>query len=1542
MRNFKILSVIFTFFCVGTLIAITNFSPYNVWINSKISAITPQSCPQNWTFDALSDFENLKFAQDGNTQSLTNVILDEKYQELPMAAIGRVSTFSSPSMGIVNAGTLTYDAKEPNHGGGDRFIMPAIGQFEFQNSKFNIFNILASGLTHTKDTSLVVTGDTGLDVVRLDGCLKWSFPKKIQKQDNLPTIWRFIATDSAGETRTLDIQEGLKTTLISTRKIQQWLNLYNQLKQPALAVAEKPKETEIEEIDSHDDHIEKNTDKSIKTRILAWGVNDAGQLGNGLKAQRTLTSLWATEVEKILQPDFNIIDIDGGVYSTCLLRSDKTIWCWGGGNTHNQNSAPPAVQKVKGLPPMQSLEMGSGYTNCGKADNGGIWCWERQGRNARKIEYNAWTKSEANQAEYQKLRESFVDFYPGMKDACAVTKEGKLWCWGTAYSNDGDIYASTQKIKKLFPIEVPLEKSVNSVNVGFRQTCAILEDQSGWCWSNRVKPEPIRLFANDEKTLQVFSSWNDGCALKEDGTVWCWPTLEGGHRRKNSIDLKQINVSEKIPLTTVQKLENQGNTLFCALRKDTSIWCWGNTGGNPEHIDAKTVAQIKGPNGICNAEKVDNISTGAWSGYAIIKADNDYFKQLESADRSLEVFSSIQAGNFSKAKSILSSNPCLSANSVLAENALLTAIKRQETDIVKRLIDAGVDLELPHIENNTALLFASSVFTDVNSEIIRMLVDAGADINAVGVHSSTVLTNLQGRPKNKEAVEIVLNALQKKTQRTFYSHPPRSLSLNELKTEGKGCQSGQIVFSKAGEHSVDIPAECKRALVKVWGAGGGGNRGGTGGFTVDIINLSKQMKIEAIVGGAGKAGVRGEKGEGGFNGGGDGGEGGVQPDYAWGSGGGGGGRSEIIINQKPVVIAGGGGGQGRESYSIPGGGQNTKGFVDDYFTYVSKSVFSSSKTNKGQPGANGTGGAAGSKNHNSGCTEATPGSSKNGGEGARVLDGNACGAAGGGGGGAGYGGGGGGGRDSGGAGGGGAGLASDNGISIWGGMLEPANTEDTDYVSPNGNAQQDGLIVISWPAPEPKQLVQHLTKILPYQMEHRFDVYETKKENKVVKEYTSIHQEKAQPIRKNFNATYENYNEVPQVLRGGLRQNMSFDSYIQNIERTFSVITAGNNIISSDVSEKLKTEAVQNAIKQQRMRILNNDNNFDGEVTLEEVTENIERQALGYNQKRGSTQIDRYVKSAMSADKDNNGVITNEEMLVLDKKVEQQAQMKVDRQLDIYLNLDSNKDGVLTTSELRASAENAFSSLDLDKDSKISKEEYNLFRNSGKTSANTRLQPITFSANDSETEKITKTAALIKTVDAATSTFRDMYDALPGDMANAEKRIPRCKSDTCGSGNSDGIIGNYELKKITPYIDERYLFWSHLRKTDLLNGYDPDGKVHGWGKSYPASPIGGGLQVYSFKGDESLPHAFEKTKARKGTYLILTNDVNGDFSSKDAHFLTSEQAARLDRKLDDGMPLSGSVIAVGHKECLQNDTNYMVMKDDEKGKKCFSLFIRIH
>ncbi len=211
-------------------------------------------------------------------------------------------------------------------------------------------------------------------------------------------------------------------------------------------------------------------------------------------------------------------------------------------------------------------------------------------------------------------------------------------------------------------------------------------------------------------------------------------------------------------------------------------------------------------------------------------------------------------------------------------------------------------------------------------------------------------------------------------------------------------------------------------------------------------------------------------------------------------------------------------------------------------------------------------------------------------------------------------------------------------------------------------------------------------------------------------------------------------------------------------------------------------------------------------------------------------------------------------------------------------------------------------------------------------------------------DKIRETVALIKGIGAAVFTYRNMYNALPGDMANAEKRIPNCKPEKCGSGNYDGIVGGYEFKKVMPYKDERYLFWSHLQKTALLGGYDPDSEEFEWGRALPRSALNGGVHVYSYNGAGKLPQTFEPSNARKGLYLILTDDINGDFSSPNSHFLTAGQAARLDRALDDGMPLTGAVIAAGNKECLEKHNGnlfYKLVEKNEKQEQCLSLFIRI-
>lgn len=698
--------------------------------------------------------------------------------------------------------------------------------------------------------------------------------------------------DTDGDTRVVEIQKGIDIQMLPKKKVKSWSARTNLFKSESI-VSDNTGEHENATADSG----------KLKTRILAWGGNSVGQLGNGLKAGITIIPLWATEVEKILEPDFEIIGIDSGASTNCLLRSDKTVWCWGNGNSFNRDTKPPPVQKVEGLPPIKSLEMGRGYTYCGKTEDNRIWCWTDRDTNARQIEYKEWYEPEEKKSAYNKLRSSFIDFYSGMSGSCAVTDKGKLWCWGVVYSNDGVTARSMQKTDKVFPIEIFLNKKVVSANVGSMQTCALLEDKSAWCWRNILSPSPKRIFNLEEKVRQVFSVAERGCALKEDGTVWCWLSslkrTEENTVKAKITRLDQIMASEGHPLTEVIKLDNHGYSYFCALRKDASVWCWGGYGDNPNRKDKKEVLQTKAPNGLCNIENVVEISVGAAGAYAVVISPVHYFKKLQNVDRSLEVLSAIHSRDFDRARKMASEAACIQTNLKIAERALHIAVGNAYIDTINALIELGVDIETP-TQYVTALLYAAqNAPRRPMNEVIPVLVENGANPYATDDNKSGVLHYLSKWPTAyKEAIEAVVNAVQERENRRLYSNPPASLGLNSLEASEEGCEAGKAVFSEAGKFEINIPSGCSKALMKVWGAGGGGSHriptfirpvGGTGGFSVGIVDLANAEKIEVIVGGGGSSGLGQATGGGGFNGGGDGGGDGY-------GGGGGGGRSEILFN----------------------------------------------------------------------------------------------------------------------------------------------------------------------------------------------------------------------------------------------------------------------------------------------------------------------------------------------------------------------------------------------------------------------------------------------------------------------------------------------------------------------------------------------------------------------------------------------------------------------------------------------------------------------
>lgn len=189
-----------------------------------------------------------------------------------------------------------------------------------------------------------------------------------------------------------------------------------------------------------------------------------------------------------------------------------------------------------------------------------------------------------------------------------------------------------------------------------------------------------------------------------------------------------------------------------------------------------------------------------------------------------------------------------------------------------------------------------------------------------------------------------------------------------------------------------------------------------------------------------------------------------------------------------------------------------------------------------------------------------------------------------------------------------------------------------------------------------------------------------------------------------------------------------------------------------------------------------------------------------------------------------------------------------------------------------------------------------------------------------ENAKVSSTITQVRSYQAANLTFQDTYSATPGDMRNAETRVPGCAQGTtlCFNGGGDSMVGAVVLAGLgmendiqagsaaLPYR-ETTQFWKHLVLADLITGVttDADQTNPAWGETHPAAKIGGGFEVM-----------YSGSAGDYGTGLVLRlqNPIalgQGQSMSlgQGANPISPLRAAQIDRKIDDGNPDTGSVTA---------------------------------
>lgn len=198
--------------------------------------------------------------------------------------------------------------------------------------------------------------------------------------------------------------------------------------------------------------------------------------------------------------------------------------------------------------------------------------------------------------------------------------------------------------------------------------------------------------------------------------------------------------------------------------------------------------------------------------------------------------------------------------------------------------------------------------------------------------------------------------------------------------------------------------------------------------------------------------------------------------------------------------------------------------------------------------------------------------------------------------------------------------------------------------------------------------------------------------------------------------------------------------------------------------------------------------------------------------------------------------------------------------------------------------------------------------------------------------QVASTVTQIKGIDAAASTFKDMYNAVAGDITNPEDRIPNCTDDCDSAGDGNSIVGTDDDFGNAP-TGERLAYFSQLAAADLLSGIDIVAGVDAWGVRYPSTSVGGGFHI-GYNSDGADLDNYLGSTGRGGHYLALHATADGGVNGTGV--INPTTAARIDRKLDDGNPLAGSVLAAGASDCIDSD----IYKEADDIVSC-NLYIRI-
>ncbi|UOG67010.1 hypothetical protein LRM49_02975 [Candidatus Nanosynbacter sp. HMT-352] len=321
-------------------------------------------------------------------------------------------------------------------------------------------------------------------------------------------------------------------------------------------------------------------------KAYCWGWNGQGQLGNN----STTNSRIPVAVQMPAGVSFQSITV--GYYHTCALTNEGKAYCWGwngqgqlGNNSTTNSRIPVAVQMPAGVS-FQSITVGY-YHTCALTNEGKAYCWGWNGQG--QLGNNSTTNSRIPVAVQMPAGVArFQSIAAGYYYTCAITSEGKAYCWGRG--NGGQL-GNNSTTNSRIPVAVQMPAGVarfQSIAAGYYYTCAITSEGKAYCWgrgnggqlgnnstTNSRIPVAVQMPAG--VSFQSITAGSDyTCAITSEGKAYCWGYGSSGQLGNNSTTNSSTPVAVQMPAGVSFQSITAGSDYTCALTNEGKAYCWGN------------------------------------------------------------------------------------------------------------------------------------------------------------------------------------------------------------------------------------------------------------------------------------------------------------------------------------------------------------------------------------------------------------------------------------------------------------------------------------------------------------------------------------------------------------------------------------------------------------------------------------------------------------------------------------------------------------------------------------------------------------------------------------------------------------------------------------------------------------------------------------------------------------------------------------------------------------------------------------------------------